>query len=73
MLDWITAHWQDLLAIYGAVVLVCSTIVKLTPNTKDDAVWGKILKILDLFSTVFTKEDKAILDSKKEPESKNAK
>jgi uncharacterized membrane protein YeiB len=57
MLDWIITHWKDILAIYGAVVLVCSTIVKLTPSQKDDNVWAKILKILDFFSTVFTKED----------------
>ncbi len=59
MIDWLLAHWVDLLAIYGALVAICSTIVKLTPSTKDDAVWAKILKILDLFSVVFTKEDAA--------------
>ena len=59
MLDWILEHWVDLLAIYGAVVAICSAIVKLTPSTKDDAVWAKILKILDHFSTVFTKDDAA--------------
>ncbi len=59
MLDWILEHWVDLLAIYGAVVMICSAIVKLTPSTKDDAVWAKILKILDHFSTVFTKDDAA--------------
>lgn len=57
MIDWILTHWKDILAIYGAVVAICSTIVKLTPSQKDDNVWAKILKILDLFSTVFTKED----------------
>lgn len=57
MLDWILENWDSLLAIYGAVVLICSTIVKLTPSTKDDDIWAKILKILDKFSTVFTKAD----------------
>lgn len=57
MIDWILNHWVDLLAIYGAIVAICSTIVKLTPSVKDDEIWAKILKILDKFSVVFTKED----------------
>lgn len=57
MIDWILTNWESILAIYGAVVLICSTIIKLTPSSKDDIVWQKILKILDKFSVVFTKED----------------
>lgn len=57
MIEWVLAHWKDLLAIYGAIVAICTTIVKLTPSTKDDDIWGKILKILDHFSTVFLKKD----------------
>ena len=57
MIDWILNHWVDLLAIYGAVVAICSTIVKITPTQKDNDVWAKILKILDKFSVCFTKED----------------
>ena len=57
MLNWILEHWADLLAIYGAIVAICSTIIKCTPSVKDDEIWAKIIKILDHFSTVFTKED----------------
>lgn len=44
-------------AIYGAVVALCTAIVKVTPNVKDDAIWAKVLKVLDYFSTAFLKSD----------------
>ena len=61
MINWIIENGKDILAIYGAIVAICTTIVKLTPSQKDDNVWAKIIKILDIFSTVFTKEDAAKL------------
>lgn len=45
-MDWIINHWKDILAVIGGVVLVCSTIVKLTPTQKDDNILAKIIKIL---------------------------
>lgn len=56
-MTWILANWDNILAIYGGVVAVCTTIVKLTPNTKDDAIVSKVIKVLDFFSTAFTKAD----------------
>lgn len=65
MIDWIMAHWKDILAVIGGVVTVCSIIVKLTPTQKDDTVLAKIIKILaalGLFnpdgSLIGKKEDK---------------
>lgn len=49
-MEWIQAHWKDILAIIGGVVTVCSIIVKLTPTQKDDAALEKIIKILAALS-----------------------
>ena len=49
-MEWITAHWKDILAIIGGVVAVASLIVKLTPTQKDDTVLAKIIKILAALS-----------------------
>lgn len=57
MLEFISLYWNDVLAIYGGIVAVCTTIVKLTPSTKDDSVVDRIIKVLDFFSTAFTKSD----------------
>jgi len=45
-MEWIMAHWKDILAVIGGVVTVASIIVKLTPTQKDDGVLAKIIKIL---------------------------
>ena len=51
-MEWITTHWDDVLAIIGGVVLVVSTVVKLTSTDKDDTVWAKVLKVLSALSLV---------------------
>ena len=37
-MTWVAQHWQDILAIYGGIVAVCTVIVKLTPSTKDNEI-----------------------------------
>lgn len=54
---WILANWDNVLAVYGGVVAVCTTIVKMTPSVKDDAILAKVMKVLDFFSTAFLKAD----------------
>lgn len=48
--EYIVANGPALLAIWGGVVIVVTAVVKLTPTTKDDTAWAKILKVLDYFS-----------------------
>lgn len=57
MMTWILANWENILAVYGGVVALCTTIVKITPSVKDDAVLAKVLKVIDFFSTAFLKSD----------------
>ena len=57
MVTWILANWDNVLAVYGGVVALCTTIVKMTPSVKDDAILGKVMKVLDFFSTAFLKSD----------------
>lgn len=57
MMTWILAHWEDILASYGFIVGLCTTIVKMTPSVSDDVILGKVLRVLDFFSTAFLKSD----------------
>lgn len=63
-MNWIAEHWQDLLAVYGGLVAVCTIIVKWTPTTKDNEILDKIIRVVDLFSTAFRKTDKEKLEGK---------
>lgn len=58
------AKLEPYAAIYGAVVALCTAIIKYTPSKKDDTIWGNIVKVLDFFSTAFTDSDKAKLSKK---------
>ena len=49
-MEWITTHWQEILAWIGGIVTAASIIVKLTPTTKDDTVLAKIIKVLAALS-----------------------
>lgn len=49
-MEWITQHWQEILAWIGGIVTAASIIVKLTPTQKDDNVLAKIIKILAALS-----------------------
>lgn len=57
MMTWILANWDNVLAVYGGVVALCTTIVKMTKTPKDDAIMAKVLKVADFFSTAFLKSD----------------
>lgn len=49
---------------FGTIVAAASTIVKATPTQKDDAILAKVVKVLDFFSVVNTKENQAKIDGK---------
>jgi len=48
-MNYITTHWQDIVALAGAVVLGARIIVKLTPTPVDDTI---LKKIVDFLKTV---------------------
>jgi hypothetical protein len=53
-MNWILEHYNDILAAIGAVVTAASSIVLLTPSTRDDEFLGRIIAFIEKFS-VFSK------------------
>ena len=50
----VVANLPVIMQYVGAVVVFASTIVKLTPTTKDDEILGKVINLLEKFS-IFNK------------------
>lgn len=61
MVSFLLEHWNDILAVFGGIVGVCSSIVKVIPNTKAGSKLTTFVDLCDHFSIAFTKSDKAIL------------
>ena len=49
-MEWINAHWNDVLAIIAAVIGLATAIVKITPTQKDNNILAKVIKVLSVFS-----------------------
>lgn len=56
ILPFIQANWVNIVAVYGAVVALATLVVKLTPSTRDDEILGKVVRLLDNFSTATVKK-----------------
>ena len=71
VINFIQAHYQDILAIIGAIVSIATIIIKITPTEKDDAVITKIVNMLSKLSLVNTQSDQKIIDESKKSTLKN--
>lgn len=49
-MEWLHAHYKEILAAFGAAVALASAIVKLTPTQKDDNILSRIIKVLVVLS-----------------------
>lgn len=55
MLNHLTQNWTELVGVAAAVHVLALAIVNLTPTPKDDAVYGKVYKALELLAGIVTK------------------
>lgn len=55
--NWFIAHKEDIAAVYGCAVALCTAIIKIFPSNKTSTAWGTVVKVLDYFSTAYTDSD----------------
>ena len=41
-MNWLSEHWVEILAVWGAVCVIVDAVVGWTKSKKDDEVWAKI-------------------------------
>ncbi len=57
IITWLVNNYSSIFEIIGGIVTVGSLIVKLTPSTKDDGIWGIVVDIFEKVS-IFNKNKK---------------
>lgn len=66
MLNFVIEYYDDLLAVIGALCVIASFIVKVTPTPKDDLIFGKIQTWIEKFSIFARKNKDNVTNLKKE-------
>ena len=52
-MQWITAHWVDIIAAWGGIYTAALVIVKLTPTPRDNKALERINGIVTVLSKLF--------------------
>jgi len=62
-MEWLVANWPYIGCGILGLIIVATVVVKITPNTKDDTVIGKIIEFLGKYvSLVMTDRQKELLE-----------
>ncbi|NBO26168.1 MAG: hypothetical protein EBU96_05130 [Actinobacteria bacterium] len=46
IVNWITGHWETIVALVGGIVILARIIVKITPTPKDDSALEAVVNFL---------------------------
>ena len=58
MINYVSENWTDIAGILAAVHVIALAIVNVTPSKKDDELYNKLYKIIELFAGIITKTAK---------------
>jgi len=58
MFDYLVNNWSEVAGIAGALHFLCLAIVNATPTPKDDEIYAKAYKIIEVIAGVVTKTAK---------------
>jgi hypothetical protein len=58
MIHYISENWTDIVGILAAVHVLALAIVNVTPSKKDDELYNRLYKVIELFAGIITKTAK---------------
>jgi hypothetical protein len=58
MLQYLLNNWAEVAGIAGALHLLALAIVNLTPTPKDDEIYGKFYKVIEMIAGIISKTAK---------------
>jgi len=58
MLQYLLNNWAEVAGIAGALHILALAIVNLTPTPKDDEIYGKFYKVIEMIAGIISKTAK---------------
>ena len=58
MLQYLLNNWAEVAGIAGALHILALAIVNMTPTPKDDEVYGKVYKVIEMIAGIVSKTAK---------------
>lgn len=55
MFTFLTTHWTEIVAIGGALHLLALAIINATPTPRDNELYGKFYRVLEIIAGLVTK------------------
>lgn len=57
-MDFLINNWSEIVGIAGALHLLALAIVNVTPSKKDDEIYNRMYKVIEIFAGLVTKTAK---------------
>lgn len=58
MINYISENWTDIVGVLAAVHVLALAVVNVTPSKKDDELYNKLYKIVEILAGIVTKTAK---------------
>jgi len=58
MLEYLLNNWAEVAGIAGALHILALAVVNLTPTPKDDEIYGKVYKVIEMIAGIISRTAK---------------